>query len=338
MNLTAENAKNAEPDAVDMAVHAPLKAPFPWFGGKSRVAGMVWERFGDVPNYIEPFYGSGAVLLGRPHAARLETVNDADGFVANFWRAVSQAPEETAAWADHPVFEIELHARHAWLVRQKEGLPARLEGAPDYFDAKIAGWWCWGICCWIGGGFCSGAGPWHSRDGQLVHLGNKGQGVNRQLVHLGNKGKGVNAREDLAEWFGALAARLRHVRVCCGDWSRICGESVTVKHGLTGVFLDPPYSIETGRDEDLYRIDCGQVAHAVREWAIANGNHPLMRIALCGYAGEHEMPADWECLAWKAPGGYGSISGGNGNGALERIWFSPHCLKADQPDLFSTKR
>ena len=41
-----------------------LRAPFPWFGGKSRVAPLVWDRFGDVPNYVEPFFGSGAVLLG----------------------------------------------------------------------------------------------------------------------------------------------------------------------------------------------------------------------------------------------------------------------------------
>ena len=49
---------NAEPTVI--------KAPFPWFGGKSRVAPLVWERFGDVRNYVEPFMGSLAVLLGRP--------------------------------------------------------------------------------------------------------------------------------------------------------------------------------------------------------------------------------------------------------------------------------
>lgn len=43
-----------------------LKAPFPWFGGKSTVADLVWQRFGDVPNYVEPFFGSGAVLSLLP--------------------------------------------------------------------------------------------------------------------------------------------------------------------------------------------------------------------------------------------------------------------------------
>jgi hypothetical protein len=34
--------------------------------GRARAAHLVWAAFGDVPNYVEPFFGSGAVLLGRP--------------------------------------------------------------------------------------------------------------------------------------------------------------------------------------------------------------------------------------------------------------------------------
>ena len=71
-----------------------LKAPFPWFGGKSRCAHIVWDRFGDVKNYIEPFAGSLAVLLGRPHPPHVETVNDLDCYVANFWRAVQYFPND----------------------------------------------------------------------------------------------------------------------------------------------------------------------------------------------------------------------------------------------------
>ena len=43
-----------------------LKAPFPWFGGKSRIAPLIWERFGDVANYVEPFFGSGAIQTMLP--------------------------------------------------------------------------------------------------------------------------------------------------------------------------------------------------------------------------------------------------------------------------------
>ena len=43
-----------------------LRSPFPWFGGKRRVADTVWQRLGECRNYVEPFFGSGAMLLCRP--------------------------------------------------------------------------------------------------------------------------------------------------------------------------------------------------------------------------------------------------------------------------------
>jgi hypothetical protein len=332
-------------------------APFPYFGGKSWVAPAVWERFGKAVNYVEPFCGSLAVLLGRPTPfSGPETVNDADGLVANFWRAVQADPEAVAHHADWPVIENDLHARHAWLVGRKDSLQASLEGDPDYFDAKVAGWWCWGLCCWIGPGWCSGRGPWAVEGGELVrtdtgkgtrrklpHLGDAGKGVNRQLPHLGDAGKGVNrqlphlgdAGKGVRGWMEALADRLQNVRVACGDWSRIVGPSVTFKHGLTAVFLDPPYADEANRESDLYRVDCGKIAHDVRDWAVANGDNPLLRISLCGYEGEHDMPASWACFAWKARGGYSSQNReGNDNPNRERIWFSPHCIRDSFMPLF----
>jgi hypothetical protein len=263
-----------------------------------------------------------------------------------------------------------------WLVGRKESLASRLEADPDYYDAKIAGWWLWGINCWIGSGFCAGVGPWHVVDGELrsdasegagawrqrprlgagqgihrqrphigadqgihrkrPHLGNDGQGIHRQLPNIGEaggKGKGTHKQAwagHLEEMMQALSDRLRRVRVCSGDWSRVCGPVPTVKRGLTGVFLDPPYS-QDERESELYRVEMA-VADEVREWAIEQGNDPLMRIALCGYEGEHEIPETWECLAWKAHGGYASQGDGtNLNAHRERIWFSPACLKVDRP-------
>lgn len=45
------------------------------------------------------------------------------------------------------------------------------------------------------------------------------------------------------------------------------------------------------------------------------------------------MPDDWECVLWKAQGGY---STDGTNSARERIWFSPACLKVEraQFDIF----
>ena len=324
-----------------------MKAPFPWFGGKSRVASTVWQRLGNVPNYVEPFAGSLAVLLERPHAPKVETVNDLDGLLANFWRAVALQPDEVARWADWPVSECDLHARHLWLVGQIAGLADRLCADPDWCDPKIAGWWVWGLCSWIGSGWCSGDGPWTAVDGvlvkgdagqginrQLPHLGSAGRGINRKLPHLGDAGRGINRQGTaIFDTMRALSNRLRGVRICCGDWQRVVGESVTHGMGLTGIVLDPPY-LSAATAGNLYRTDSATVAHAVREWALANGDNKLLRIALCGYEGEHDMPG-WDCVPWKAKGGYaGQGDGSNGNAARERVWFSPHCLSGKQGSLF----
>ena len=321
------------------------KPPFPWFGGKSRAASLIWDRLGNVPNYVEPFFGSGAVLFLRPHAPKLETVNDKDGYLANFWRAVQAAPDEVAHYADWPVNENDLHARHLWLVTTGAERVERLTTDPDYYDAKIAGWWVWGICQWIGSGWCHRAFAVDDQDrnaGMGVHrkrphLGNAGRGVHRKRPHLGDAGMGVHRQlphlgdagrgADLVEYMQSLSDRLRRVRVCCGDWTRVMGPTPTEKNGITGVLLDPPYDTRAGRVGGLYAVDT-DVSAAVSEWAIAHGDNPKLRIALCGYDGEHAMPDSWACVPWKARGGYGSRSNGRGraNASRERIWFSPHCL------------
>lgn len=319
-----------------------LSAPFPWFGGKRLVADAVWTAFGDVDNFVEPFAGSLAVLLGRPeqHTGSIETVNDLDGFIANFWRAMSADPDAVARYADWPVSEPDLHARHSWLVRKRERLTERLMGDPEFFDAKIAGWWVWGICSWIGSGWCSGNGPWQSINGALVKSGTSGTGINRQLPHLSTVGQGINRQlpgttmdrgEFIRDWFVRLSRRLRAVRVCSGDWSRVLTPSVTHRHGMTGVFLDPPYGADN-LTHGLYHDESVLTAD-VRAWAIEHGDHPRMRIALCGYEGEHEMPDGWTVYHWKANGGYGS-QGSNGsiNSSRETIWLSPHCI-SPQPQL-----
>ena len=289
-----------------------IKAPFPWFGGKSRAAPLVWQALGDVKNYVEPFAGSLAVLLGRPHAPHVETVNDLDCYLANFWRAVQADPEAVARWADAPVNEADLSARHQWLVDQA-GFRESMKSDPDFFDAKIAGWWAWGLCSWIGSGWCD-AKKW--RDG------NAGQGVNRQLPHLGNAGRGVNRKlAPTAEWMADLSDRLRGARIACGDWQRVVSDSVLRVGKPCGVFLDPPYT-----DGKMSYAVGGGVSGNVREWAIANGDRSDIRIVLCGYEGEHAMPDTWRKVEWKAHGGYGKTAAALANVHRERLWLSPACL------------
>ena len=360
------------------SISGTLAAPFPWFGGKANACETVWGAFGTVDNYVEPFGGSAAMLLGAPDGQRVETINDADGFVANFWRAVSVDAGAVAEHADWPCNENDLFARHSWLVRHAAGLTERLHADPHYYDAKVAGWWCWGACNWIGSGWCSGTGPWvhdgekivdsrklphlsagrginrklpHLSAGQginrqLPHLGNAGRGINRQLPHLGNAGQGINRQLPhlgnagrgayIREWFALLQARLRDVRVTCGDWSRVVKDSVTTRHGLTAVFLDPPYT-KGAMDYSAGGVG-GELATDVREWCMANGNDRLLRIVLCGHAGEHDelLAHGWHTRTWTARKGYALTDEAIENSASETIWCSPNCVpELMARDLFS---
>jgi len=390
-----------------------LRAPFPWFGGKSRAASLVWPRLGEVVNYVEPFAGSLAVLLARPSDPRIETVNDIDCYLANFWRALQADPEGVAYYADSPVNEADLHARHRWLVERARPHAERVMFEPDFYDVKIAGWWVWGQCLWIGSGWCqveaterrteqsrkrpklrergndgvggsaqferNGAGTVHQR--RRPHL-TSDQGVlsgtheQRRRPHLlrdkgvaqrrwqgggqgggsgvhaprlttqwkqkpdlsgaRSAGRGVHSpgkAEGLYTYLGELAARLRRVRVCCGDWRRVLTPSVTTYIGVTGVLLDPPYAHDLR--ERCYSED-HNISADVRAWALEHGDDPKFRIALCGYEGEHAMPEAWACVPWKAHGGYSRTERGVANRDRERIWFSPHCLQPETGQLTFT--
>lgn len=307
-----------------------IKAPFPWFGGKSRVADEVWARFGNVDNYIEPFCGSAAVLLARPHRLvpyQMETVNDLDGCLINFYRAVAHDLDGVVEHANWPVMELDLHARNKAIIATREGLTERLRDDPEYYDSRLAGWWVWGINAWIGQG-------WASVDShQFPAFGNKGRGTHRHTP------TSRPCADTVRGWLSGMSARLRAVRVACGDWSRVLGSSMLTPgnhKGMCGVFLDPPYM--DGAQQYAAGGTGTTLSDDVRAWCVEHGSEPNMRIALCGYEGDHdELEAlGWSVHAWKAKGGYGVQSDGEGraNASRERVWFSPHCLSPAQQTLF----
>ena len=307
-----------------------LRAPFPYFGGKRRAAALIWDALGDPGGYVEPFAGSAAVLLARPPftGRRVETINDADGWLVNAWRSIQLSPGDVAAHAYGPVSEIDYHARLAWLhERRDESLVSWLEGDPEHHDAKAAGWWLYVMAAGIADPF--GGGPWVVVDGHLVdrrHLGNAGRGVNRELPHLGNAGRGA-----LTYYMHRLAERLARVRITCGDWRRaVTPAAIRAKtggDGAVGVLLDPPYSTSG----DLYAHGCatGNVSAEVRRWA-ADAPDDL-RIVLCGYDDEHDALLDhgWVAVAGRAGGGAGYATDSFA-GRRERLWLSPSCRTAEQ--------
>ena len=64
------------------------KVPFAWFGGKSRLIPWILPILNQYPHkkYIEPFGGSGAILLAKE--PRFDVYNDLNEHVVNFYRVL----------------------------------------------------------------------------------------------------------------------------------------------------------------------------------------------------------------------------------------------------------
>ncbi|MCI4348594.1 MAG: DNA adenine methylase [Thermoplasmata archaeon] len=65
----------------------PKRIAFGWYGGKFSHLDWLLPLLPACDHYVEPFGGSAAVLLNRA-PAKLETYNDLDGEVANFFRVL----------------------------------------------------------------------------------------------------------------------------------------------------------------------------------------------------------------------------------------------------------
>lgn len=312
-----------------------LQAPFPYFGGKSSIADTVWRALGDVDVFVEPFIGSAAVLLARPHAApRREIVNDRDGFVANFWRAVQQNPAAVAAACRGPAHELELLARHRWLCHhaRKRKLIERISADVDYCDPRIAGYWAWIMSIWIGSGVAEGTwfGPGDPRNaGTCI--------VNSKKPHLAPSGVFAMRRRDrLPEILERLSRRLATCFIPCGDWSRCFINSDLAGPRTLGVYLDPPYAVSVGRCEKIYRVEKAETQD-VAEWCRNHGTQRHMRIVLSGFEGEYDLPG-WRTLAWKKRRGYARAAAGLANCERERLWISPHCEEVPDAVIATGRR
>jgi hypothetical protein len=106
----------------------------------------------------------------------------------------------------------------------------------------------------------------------------------------------------------------------------VCTSSVTDRHGLTAVFLDPPYA-EGAMEYSAGGNADASISDAVSAWCIENGDNPQLRIAYCGYE-PMTMPAGWTALRWTARKGYQNAANA-ANCKREMILFSPHCLHPD---------
>ena len=68
-----------------------MKAVFKYPGSKWSIADWIIQHFPEHHSYLEPFFGSGAVLFNKMRSP-IETVNDLDGYVTNLFSWIRNDP------------------------------------------------------------------------------------------------------------------------------------------------------------------------------------------------------------------------------------------------------
>ncbi|MGW1437247.1 DNA adenine methylase [Streptomyces griseus] len=109
-----------------------MKPPVPYFGAKGRTASWITSLLPPHRHYVEPYCGGLSVLFAKA-SSPMETVNDLDGDLVNFWKVLRERPDDlvrvceltpharaelTAAW--EPATDEVERARRVW-VRLTQG-------------------------------------------------------------------------------------------------------------------------------------------------------------------------------------------------------------------------
>lgn len=306
---------------------------FAYPGAKHKLAPVVWQRFGtDVKHYVEPFAGTIAVLLNRPYLPdnAVETINDLDAHITNFWRAMKYFPEQTIDYALMPIHELDYHATGQLLADDEALLTECLRSNLYYCNPRMAGYWLhtikWSIHVYTTLGY-----P-RSSDTITITPEKTNQYVNSKAIPvLSDAHKAFYDRAQTMQTAKKITQRLEKVRIINGHWDRVLNiKSFEKVSNDTAVFLDPPY---TGT-EDIYATKTN-VATDVLDWCIENGDNPDIKICLCGYEGNEKLAEHgWTPHYWESTRGHRNIDK-NQSHKTEVAWFNPQCHQP-QPDLFDT--
>jgi DNA adenine methylase len=227
---------------------------FGWYGGKFSHLDWLLPLLPDCHHYCEPFAGSGAVLINR-RPSPVETYNDIDGEVVNFFRVLRDQHEElTRALALTPFSREEYHCA---IYGESDEISNVERARRFYVRAR------------------------QTRTGlaQTASLGRWANCKNTSRAGMsGVVSRWLGGIESLAD----IAARLLRVQI----ENRPAADAIRLYDGSDTLFYcDPPYLHATRGDAKTYgfEMDDGQhreFARAVSECAgmvaVSGYDHPLM--------------------------------------------------------------
>lgn len=193
-------------------------------GSKKRIAPWIIENMPRHHSYLEPFFGGGAVLFEK-EPSRIETVNDIDGDVINFFRVI-QNPES----------RVRLQKWIAYTPYARDVYEEAFAESDDPVEraGKFA------VRSMQGFGFRTGTKDGWKRDGH-----------GREAAYA------VRNFNDLPEAIAGMAARLKQVQI----ENRPALEVIrSFNHENVLIYADPPYAPST-RTKRQYRYEMTEQDH-----------------------------------------------------------------------------
>ena len=219
-------------------MNAVLKYP----GAKNRLAKWICEYIPEHKVYLEPYFGSGAILFNKLKA-KIETVNDLDGNVVNYFEVIRNNSAE--------------------LIRRIELTPYGRDEYEDSFiedmnDDEIEKARKYAVRCWQGFG-CSNRYKNGFRSSQQ-----------------GNSPMTTKAWNEFPETLKLATERLKQVQIENLDALELIRRYDTAD---VFIYIDPPY-LHSTRKNYLYKHEMSDKQHM--ELLELLKNHPG-RILLSGY-------------------------------------------------------
>jgi DNA adenine methylase len=269
------------------APDAPKRPALRYYGGKWRLAPWIISHFPPHQNYVEPCGGAASVLLQKPRSP-LETYNDLDGNVVNFFRVLRDQPEELirkirlTPWA---------RAEYELSLKPCEDV---VERARRFF-----------VSSWM-----SLQGGHHSKT-------SKGW----RVIH-DNSGRWNTAAYDLRSIHPELAAIARRFDLVQIDNRGARDVIQRYDNGDALVYFDPPYLPETRSQADVYRLEVDPAFH--RECAellrLCAGY-----VVISGYACPLYTEL-YEAHGWTRYDKEAQTN--SGGKRIESLWLSPRTVEA----------
>ena len=275
-----------------MNIGPVLKYP----GSKWRMANWVVANMPKHGTYLEPFFGSGAVFFTKKQA-KVETINDVDKHVVNFFKVLREHPDELAR-----VVELTPWSRleyETYLTSAKE---------KDYF--------------------LQSEDPIENARRLLIRM-NMGHGSRssdkggwRHNVQAKCGSTSSNVWKNIPKRIYLAADRLKDAQIECRPAVEIIGR---YRYPEVLIYADPPYPLDTRRQRQ-YKHEMTDQDHI--ELLEALDNHPGP-VLLSGYACELY---DSRLTHWTRKTAKAFAEGGRER--EEVLWINPAAAKTIGATLF----